>query len=121
MNRKKICDECSLPKNQRNSLSRICGICKAWQVIDGKWKLYIIWALQDGERRFLELEKIVEDISPKVLTEQLREMERDEIISRTIYEEIPLRVEYALTPLGKELLQIAEEMAEIGKQIPFPE
>lgn len=48
-------------------------------------------------------------------------MERDGIVSRTIYEEIPLRVGYALTPLGKELLRIAEEMEEIGKQIPFPE
>lgn len=121
MNRKKICDECSLPKNQRNSLSIICGICKAWQVTDGKWKLYIIWVLQDGGKRFLELEKIVEEISPKVLTEQLREMEADGIITRTVYEEVPLRVEYELTALGKEFLRMVEEMAEIGKQIPFSE
>ena len=117
MDRKKICEVCLVPKHLRTS----CEFCKAWQVTNGKWKLYIIWILRDGIKRFSDFEKLMVDISPKVLTEQLRELEADGIVSRTVYEESPIRVEYELTPLGKEFLQISEKMAEIGKQIPFPD
>jgi DNA-binding HxlR family transcriptional regulator len=73
--------------------------------IGDKWTGKIIICLQTGPRRFSELQAPLRGITPKVLTESLRAMERDGLISRTAYAEIPPRVEYELTPLGRTLLE----------------
>ncbi|SDL00352.1 DNA-binding transcriptional regulator, HxlR family [Nonomuraea jiangxiensis] len=72
--------------------------------IGDKWTAKIIRCLEPGPRRFTELQVPLRGITPKVLTESLRAMERDGLLTRTAYEEIPPRVEYALTDLGRSLL-----------------
>ncbi len=73
--------------------------------IGDKWTGKIIACLRPGPRRFSELQVPLRGITPKVLTESLRAMERDGLITRTAYAEIPPRVEYELTPLGRSLLE----------------
>lgn len=72
--------------------------------IGDKWTAKIIRCLVDGPRRFSELQVPLRGVTPKVLTESLRAMERDGMVTRTAYPEIPPRVEYELTPLGRTLL-----------------
>jgi DNA-binding HxlR family transcriptional regulator len=72
--------------------------------IGDKWAGMIVLCLEDGPRRFSELQVPLHRVTPKVLTESLRALERDGMITRTAYPEIPRRVEYALTPLGRTLL-----------------
>ena len=79
-----------------------------------KWKLLIIRNLRSRPWRFNELRKDLEGISQKVLTDSLREMEADGIITRTVYPEVPPRVEYALSPLGETLGPILDAMAQWG-------
>lgn len=87
------------------------------RVIGGKWKIIILYAIQNGANRFGVLQKTIPDISKQMLTTQLRELEKDGIISREIFPEIPPRVEYALTPLGKTLFPIIEAMDKWGRSV----
>ncbi|CAM5431453.1 transcriptional regulator [Streptomyces avidinii] len=80
-----------------------CGIAAAVSVIDGKWKVSILWELEQRPRRFGELRRLVPGVSEKVLAAQLRELEVDGIVHREVYDEVPPRVEYSLTPLGQDL------------------
>lgn len=92
-----------------------CALEYAVDIIGGKWKPRILLALDLGQPvRFGNLERELPDTSRKVLTQQLRELERDFVISRTIYPEVPLRVEYALTERGKELMPLLHELREWG-------
>ncbi|MFJ3959014.1 winged helix-turn-helix transcriptional regulator [Arthrobacter sp. NPDC090010] len=75
------------------------------QRIGDKWTPLIFQALKDGSRRFGEIRLVVQGVSPKVLTQSLRALERDGLVSREIFAEVPVRVEYRLTPLGDSLLQ----------------
>ena len=70
-----------------------------------KWTAKVIRCLEGGPRRFSELRVPLSGVTPKVLTETLRAMERDGLVTRTVHAEIPLRVEYELTPLGRTLLE----------------
>jgi DNA-binding HxlR family transcriptional regulator len=78
----------------------VCPIEVAVAVLGGAWKLTIIKHLIGGRRRFGELGRLVGPVNPRVLVRQLRELETDGLISRTVYAEVPPRVEYALTELG---------------------
>lgn len=81
--------------------------CRARAVLErvgDKWSLYAIFALGGGARRFTELKRSIDGVSQRMLTVTLRGLERDGIVSRTVYPEIPPRVEYALTPMGRTLL-----------------
>jgi DNA-binding HxlR family transcriptional regulator len=80
-----------------------CGLDAALDVVGGKWKALILWALHERPHRFGELRRAVAGISEKMLIQQLRELEADEIVHREVYREVPPRVEYWLTPLGEEL------------------
>ena len=80
-----------------------CGLDAAVDVIGGKWKVSILWALSVKPRRPGELRRGVKGISEKMLIQQLRQMEADGLVTRTAYPEIPPRVEYSLTPLGESL------------------
>jgi DNA-binding HxlR family transcriptional regulator len=82
--------------------------CPTRQVLDrigDKWTVLIFGLLQDGAMRFSQLQRGIEGISHKMLTQTLRNLERDGLVNRTIYAEIPPRVEYQLTPLGKTLAE----------------
>ncbi|MEV4753733.1 helix-turn-helix domain-containing protein [Micromonospora sp. NPDC049559] len=81
-----------------------CATVRTPIQIGDKWTSKIITCLLDGPRRFTELQVPLRGITPKVLTESLRAMERDGLVTRTVYDEIPPRVEYELTALGRTLL-----------------
>lgn len=84
------------------------------KVIGGKWKPLILWFLCDKTLRFNELQKSMPGITQKMLTTQLRELEKDNIIKRKIYPQIPPKVEYSLSKYGKTIYPILELMAEWG-------
>ncbi|MCC3374915.1 helix-turn-helix domain-containing protein [Cohnella sp. REN36] len=85
-------------------------------VIGGKWKLIILWHLGlEGTKRFGELRKMIPSITQKMLTNQLRELEEDRLVSRQVYAEVPPRVEYSLTEYGRSLMPILQLMYRWGK------
>jgi len=95
-----------------NGKSYICALDLGFEIIRGKWKAVILCHLSDGPKRFLELQRITCGVSQKVLSESLKQLEVDEIITKHIYAEIPPRVEYSLTKKGEALvpaLKIIEE------------
>ena len=92
-----------------------CPVATTVQMIGSKWKLLIMRNLLQRPWRFNELKKDLEGISQKVLTDSLRSMEADGIITRTVYPEVPPRVEYALTELGKSLKPILDSMRAWGE------
>lgn len=83
--------------------SYVCGLDAAVDVVGGKWKPLILWALHDGTHRFGELKRHVSGVSEKMLIQQLRELEADGVVHREVYREVPPRVEYSLTDLGQAL------------------
>jgi DNA-binding HxlR family transcriptional regulator len=91
-----------------------CPVATTVQLIGSKWKLLIMRNLLQRPWRFNELRKNLEGISQKVLTDSLRSMEEDGIITRTVYAEVPPRVEYALSDLGESMRPIITAMAEWG-------
>jgi DNA-binding HxlR family transcriptional regulator len=80
-----------------------CGLEAALEVVGGKWKVLILWALRSEAHRFGELRRLVEGISEKMLIQHLKEMEADGIVKRRDFKEVPPRVEYALTSFGHSL------------------
>lgn len=92
----------------------ICPVATTVQIIGSKWKLLILRNLMQRPWRFNELKKDLEGISQKVLTDSLRSMEADGIIDRTVYAEVPPRVEYALSEIGETLRPVIDAMAEWG-------
>lgn len=80
-----------------------CSLQLAVAVLGGKWKLRILWYLQEGPQRFTDLMRRIPEICQKALTQQLRELEEHKIINRKVYAEIPPRVEYSLTEYGFQL------------------
>ena len=93
-----------------------CPVAITVQLIGNKWKLLIIRNLLVRPWRFNELQKDLDGISQKVLTDNLRSMEADGIITRTVYPEVPPRVEYSLTELGQSLKPILDVMKNWGEE-----
>jgi len=93
-----------------NGRKYTCAVEVAMDVLSGKWKTLMLWHLHEGTKRYNELEKIVPGISQKMLTRQLKELERDGLLFRTVYPEVPPRVEYTLTDLGNSAFPILEMM-----------
>lgn len=91
-----------------------CPVATTVQIIGSKWKLLILRNLLARPWRFNELKRSLEGISQKVLTDSLRSMEADGIITRTVYPEVPPRVEYALSELGETMRPIIASMEEWG-------
>lgn len=85
-------------------------------VLSGKWKLPILIALQSGPKRFRELQRELGDITPKILSKELKELELNEFLTRTVYPTTPVTVEYALTPYGSSLDPVIAAMREWGLQ-----
>lgn len=85
-------------------------------VIGGKWKLIILWHLGlEGTKRFSELKKLIPHITQKMLTNQLRELEEDQLVFRKVYPVVPPRVEYTLTEYGESLIPVLKMMYNWGK------
>jgi len=85
-------------------------------IIGGKWKIPIIWKLKDNSKRYGELRKLLPKITHKMLTQQLRELEEDEILTRKVYPEVPPKVEYSLTLLGKSVIPVIDMLCEWGEE-----
>ena len=83
-------------------------------LIDGRWKIPLIFHLLNGAKRFSELARALAGVTQKMLTQQLREMERDGLVERKIFPEVPPRVEYSLTPLGASLKPVVDSMCRWG-------
>ena len=93
-----------------------CPVETTLMLIGDKWKVLILRDLMQGTKRFGELKKSVGNVSQKVLTAQLRAMEENGLLNRTVYAEVPPRVEYTLTDLGKSLKPILDAMSNWGKE-----
>ena len=91
-----------------------CPVVATLNIIGGKYKALILWHLVDGTLRFGELKKLIPQITQKMLTQQLRELQADNIISRTVYPVVPPKVEYTLTDLGKSLIPVLNAMRDWG-------
>lgn len=93
-----------------------CPMNTAISIIGGKWKLPIIYSLRDGSLRFSQIQKILPQVTQKMLTQQLRELEKDGMVSRKVYAEIPPKVEYSLTLMTKKLEPILQSLCQWGKE-----
>jgi len=85
-------------------------------IIGGKWKMPIIWRLKDDSKRYSELRRSLPKVTHKMLTQQLRELEEAEIITRKVYPEVPPKVEYSLTFLGKSVIPVIDLLREWGDE-----
>jgi DNA-binding HxlR family transcriptional regulator len=94
-----------------------CPMRTAIAVLAGKWKPLIVYYLRSGTKRFNEMRRLIPEVSQQVLTQQLRELEEDGIVTRTIYPVMPPKVEYALSPLGDQLGPIVDSLAGWGEEI----
>ncbi len=99
-----------------NNDYKCCPVETALNVIGGKWKVLILWHLKDHIKRFGELKRLMQGITQKMLTQQLRELEHDNIIHRKVYAQVPPKVEYSLTEYGKTLRPILSAMCKWGDQ-----
>ncbi|MFL5869260.1 MAG: winged helix-turn-helix transcriptional regulator [Thermoleophilaceae bacterium] len=93
-----------------------CPVCATADIICGKWTILVIRDLADGRTRFCELERSLAGISPRTLSLRLRALEEQGIVERHTYPEVPPRVEYSLTPKGKALLPLIEDMRHYGRE-----
>jgi len=91
-----------------------CPVEHTLSVIGGKWKPLIIYYLLEGTRRFGELQRLIPQVSRRMLTKHLRELEHDGIVHREVYKQVPPKVEYSVTPLGRSLQPIMEMMLNWG-------
>ncbi|MEL6750517.1 MAG: helix-turn-helix domain-containing protein [Pseudomonadota bacterium] len=93
-----------------------CPVTYCLSIVGGKWKPVIIFCIANGVDRFGGMRRGVEGITKQMLTKQLRELEADGIVSRTVFAEVPPRVDYALTEKGRSVLPIIEAMSAWGER-----
>jgi DNA-binding HxlR family transcriptional regulator len=97
-----------------------CAVDAAMSVLEGRWKSTILYVLAKwGPKRFNQLVKAIEGVSPRMLTKQLKEMEKDGIVERRAYLEVPPRVEYSITEKGMSLAPVLEALAKWGRENMF--
>jgi DNA-binding HxlR family transcriptional regulator len=96
--------------------SENCPVKLTAEVIGGKWKPLILYYLEDSSRRFSELKRLIPASTKKMLTKHLRELERDEVIRRKVFPQVPPRVQYSLTRHGQSLRPILKLMSAWGKR-----
>ena len=101
---------------KRNIQKAYCAVDYAFQRIGGKYKGRILWVLREGCLRYGELNRAVVGITPKMLTQTLKELEADELITRKVYLEVPPKVEYSLTETGKELIPFISQLRNWGEK-----
>src|SRR6187431_1311974 len=102
--------------NSESCSASIEAVRDTLYVLSGKWKLPIIIALSTGPKRFKDLQRSLEEITPKILSKELKELELNEFVTRTVYATSPVTVEYELTKYSQSLNKIIEEMREWGLQ-----
>lgn len=103
-----------MPNKVDSSCNAGCPVQKTARIIEGKWTTLIIRDLLSGKKRYSELQRSLETISPKLLAARLRMLEKNKLIKRTVYPTVPVTTEYELTPLGKKLQKVIISMSEFG-------
>ncbi len=91
-----------------------CAVAKTLKIVGSKWTMLLIHNIFEGNNRFGELQRALPGISPKTLTQRLRDLERDEIITKKVYAEVPLHIEYSLTEKGKSLRGVFRSLENWG-------
>lgn len=91
-----------------------CPVGAALKVLSGKWKILILFSLVGGTKRFNELLREISPVTQRMLTNQLRELEKDRIIVRKVYAVVPPKVEYSLSPIGETLKPVLKHLKEWG-------
>lgn len=99
------------------SVNKNCPVSATIRLIGGKYKALLLWHLTGQTLRFNQLHRLVPEATPKMLTQQLRELEQDGLILRTVYPVVPPHVDYSLTPLGESLFPILEAMYQWGSAL----
>ncbi len=103
-------------RKQRHEQYVECPIEGTMDVIGGKWKCVILFRLMEGTKRFSELRRLLSKVTQRTLTQQLRDLERDGLIARRIYAQVPPRVEYSLTERGRSIAPILIPLKEWGEE-----
>jgi DNA-binding HxlR family transcriptional regulator len=103
-------------KTSKECVDYIRPVRDVLDIINGKWKLPILIALSFGNKRFKELERDVEGITPRMLSKELRDLETNQLVTRTVYDSFPVTVEYALTDYGKSLDNVIAALRDWGKK-----
>lgn len=101
---------------KKNSAKVYCAVDYAFQRIGGKYKGRILWVLREGCMRYGQLQRAVIGITPKMLTQTLKEMEADKLVQRKVYHEVPPKVEYSLTETGMEIIPFISLMRDWGEK-----
>lgn len=101
----------------KEELNANCPVSATLQLIGGKYKALLLWHLSSDVLRFNELRRLVPEATPKMLTQQLRELEKDNLITRTVYPVVPPKVEYSLTDRGRSLFPILQAMYLWGSKL----
>ncbi len=104
-----------MKSDKRAITEKICPLEIAVNTISGKWKIPIIWQMNEGKKRPSEFLKGIGNVDRRVLNQQLKEMEGAGLISKKVFNELPPRVEYTLTELGEKLVKVLWELNEWGK------
>ena len=106
-----------MASKENPSVNKNCPVSATIRLIGGKYKALLLWHLTGQTLRFNQLHRLVPEATPKMLTQQLRELEEDGLISRTVYPVVPPRVDYSLTVLGESLFPILEAMYRWGSAL----
>jgi len=93
-----------------------CGLNATLRIISGKWKPLILFFLRDGPKRYGELKRLIPGVSDKVLIQSLKDLEADQVLARTDYKEVPPRVDYTLTSLGRSLAEAIMPLCNWGTE-----
>ncbi|HEX6849527.1 MAG TPA: helix-turn-helix domain-containing protein [Chitinophagaceae bacterium] len=101
-------------RTQETCTKALVPVRDALDILNGKWKLPILIALQFGNKRFSELAKQVDGITDKMLSKELRDLEMNELVKRTVYDTVPVVVEYSMTPYGETLEKLIDELQAWG-------
>ena len=113
-NLKAFSEKENLKKDDNEQSFDECPVITAIDVIGGKWKVIILYQLRGHTLRFGELKKIIPNITQKMLTQQLRELEKDKLVTRRVYAEVPPKVEYTSTKLAEKLNPVLDQLCAWG-------
>jgi DNA-binding HxlR family transcriptional regulator len=105
-----------MKKSNRNKPKYGCPVEATIHLLAGKWKVQILWHLSFGPRRFAELRDLLPGLTEKVLTEQLRQLQRDGVLGRTASSSVPPKVTYSLNSAGKRLIDLMEGLCDWGSE-----
>lgn len=105
-------------KNVRNACTEPCSIERGMRILGGKWTGSILWHLKDGPVRFNDLDRMIGGASKKMITERLRQLEGQGLVTRRVLASSPVAVEYAITPLGMTALDFLDELRRWSESLP---